>query len=227
MEATSRKPRSDPSESRRIAMSGGRLRGSIYLPEAPFNARRGPVRRQLLELDHHPIGLKGDLAGPHPRQVQQAGECGGDAHGQRPPVRGTQEPTNLRGPRSCASPSQHSRSAIHDRVSPASMPASDRLSQPASSPGSRQQNGLSPARDSARRFHQCKAPAQPPNPTPESPTIMPGAPKMDNFVTQSQHGGSREGPNDLGDQDDAVWCWRGPAVPAPETGTPARDGDAS
>ncbi len=31
-------------------MSGGRLRGSVYLPEAPFNARKGPVGHQLLEL---------------------------------------------------------------------------------------------------------------------------------------------------------------------------------
>ena len=52
--------------------------------------------------DHHPARLEADLLDPHPRQVQQAGECGSDAHSGRPPVRRHRQPRTY-GLTSCAS----------------------------------------------------------------------------------------------------------------------------
>ena len=112
----------------------------------PLAAQRDP--------DHNPAGFEANLLDPDPGQIQQAKECGSDAHGRRPPVRRTQEPANLRPdpvrvrpttPQTAArsSPPTPPLPPHPAQVSPTSMPASDDLAQPPRSTTSTGRNGIS------------------------------------------------------------------------------------
>ena len=130
--------------------------------------------------DHHPIATEGDLSDPHPGQAQQTRECSGDAHRRRPPVRRTQTTREPTGPSPCASPKASVLASSHPaRVSPASMPASDPLAQPPRSATSTGTTAPALASDLQNRSRQYKAPAHAKlNRSPESPTIIHGAPDL-------------------------------------------------
>src|ERR1700745_1598866 len=93
---------------------------------------------------------------------------------------GLKQPANLRvRPRARRHPSgQHP-----CRVSPASMPASDPLTQADPNPEAGTETAVKAARELQTPAHQSKTPAQPPKPAPESPTIIHGAPDFGEPLT--------------------------------------------
>jgi hypothetical protein len=144
----------------------------VILLALPVRRRVGALRAlQLLaaqgDPDHHPVGLEADLLDPHPGQVQQAGECGSDAHGRRPPSSDYAQAANLR-----SEPVRVAPQARKHRQTP--LPSTGRFrrhrcrrattsrSHPAP-PQAPAGTASAVARDLQNPAHQYKAPAQPLN----------------------------------------------------------------
>jgi hypothetical protein len=116
--------------------------------------------------DHDLVGLEADFLDPHPGQVQQAREYGSHAHGRRPPSSADLDNPRTYGLTSCASHPNPQTATI--RTHPWALfagiqPASDPLTQVASSPRSRGRNGPSQPRTAYTALsHRTKALLRPP-----------------------------------------------------------------